>query len=86
MVFGLPVVDYMRCTCCGLCAEACPCQAIVIEGQGPVFHCPQACASSSPCVALVHRLHPCEEACPEGAIACTFAIVSGEMTDIAKGS
>lgn len=86
MIGKLPLVDYIRCTRCGLCAQACPCQAIVIEAKGPVFHCPEVCSGSTLCVALIHRFHPCEEVCPEGAIACTFAIVSRDRTDIAEGA
>jgi uncharacterized Fe-S center protein len=69
--WALPQVDETRCTLCGLCVEACCCQAVeLVEGR-PVFACPDhpTCNGTSDCFCL------CEEVCPTGAIACAFEIV-----------
>lgn len=73
--WSLPQVDRARCTLCGLCVGACPCHAVKLGGQGPVFACPEACpchctgAETPDCSCL------CEEICPTGAISCPFEIV-----------
>ncbi|RLC91495.1 MAG: hypothetical protein DRI79_02660 [Chloroflexi bacterium] len=76
MTWALPQVDETRCTLCGLCVEACPCHAVKLGEQGPVFACPEACrrarAEACDCCCL------CEEVCPTGAITCAFEIVGFE--------
>jgi len=70
-----PQVDETRCTLCGLCVEACPCQAVELGEQGPIFSCPEVCVclrigdGASDCCCL------CEEVCSSGAITCAFGIV-----------
>jgi formate hydrogenlyase subunit 6/NADH:ubiquinone oxidoreductase subunit I len=72
-MWALPVVDQALCTLCGLCVEACPCHAVKLGEQGPVFACPEVCPSTgseaSNCCCL------CEEICPTDAISCAFEIV-----------
>lgn len=71
----LPQVDETRCTLCGLCVEACPCHAVKLGEQGPIFSCPEVCLclrtgdEAFDCCCL------CEEVCPIGAITCAFGIV-----------
>ena len=69
-----PHVDAARCKGCGLCALACPCQAIEMVDDLPVFHCQETCHRSAQCVAIVHGLEPCELACPAQAINCVVEI------------
>ena len=70
-----PQVDEALCNLCGLCVEACPCHAVKLGEQGPIFFCPEACLclrtgdGASDCCCL------CEEVCPAGAITCAFGIV-----------
>lgn len=70
-MWALPEVDATRCTLCGLCVRACPCQAVKLGKQGPVFSCPEVCDSTGEaddwCI--------CEEVCPTGALACAFEII-----------
>jgi ferredoxin len=68
--------DPALCTGCGLCAQACPCQAILMGPEGPLFRCQPTCTHDANCIALVHGFHPCESTCPTGAIALSFEIVS----------
>ena len=74
--WALPQVDETRCTLCGLCVEACPCNAVELGERGAVFACPEACihasAEACDCCCL------CEEVCPTGAITCAFEIVGSE--------
>ena len=72
----LPHVNQELCTRCGKCVGACPCHAIEMTDEGPVFHCGETCALGHDCP------HDggdcwclCQEACPEGAIDCPFEIV-----------
>lgn len=76
MVAVLPVVDRELCDRCGLCVEGCPCHAIEMTRDGPVFHCSEECVNSSACAAGCSML--CEEVCPVGAISCGFEIVMGD--------
>jgi formate hydrogenlyase subunit 6/NADH:ubiquinone oxidoreductase subunit I len=74
MTQALPQVDETRCTRCGLCEEACSCQAVKVGDDGPVFTCPEAESPADPgaeaeCSCL------CEEVCPTGAISWPFEIV-----------
>lgn len=71
----LPQVDMARCTRCGLCVEACPCDAIEMTEDGPVFHCGQHCYAEGGCPNGGDCWCLCQEACPEGAIECPFEIV-----------
>ena len=45
--WALPQVDETRCTLCGLCVEVCPCQAVKLGDQEPVFTCPEDCSCTS---------------------------------------
>ena len=72
---ALPQVDETRCTLCGLCVEACPCQAVKLGEQGPVFTCPESCPHRSTCDEAPDCSCLCEEVCPTGAITCAFEIV-----------
>ena len=73
--WALPQVDETRCNLCGLCVEACPCHAVELGEQGPIFSCPEVClclrtgGEAFDCCCL------CEEVCPTGAITCAFGIV-----------
>jgi formate hydrogenlyase subunit 6/NADH:ubiquinone oxidoreductase subunit I len=73
--WALPQVDETRCTLCGLCVEACPCQAIELGEQGPVFSCPEACPCHGTDAEVLGCSCLCEEVCPTGAITCAFEIV-----------
>jgi formate hydrogenlyase subunit 6/NADH:ubiquinone oxidoreductase subunit I len=73
--WALPQVDETRCTLCGLCVEACPCQAIELGEQGPVFACPEACPCHGTDAEVLGCSCLCEEVCPTGAITCAFEIV-----------
>jgi formate hydrogenlyase subunit 6/NADH:ubiquinone oxidoreductase subunit I len=69
-----PEVDETRCTRCGLCVEACGCDAVKVGDRGPVFTCAEAESRADPgteaeCSCL------CEEVCPTGAISWPFEIV-----------
>jgi formate hydrogenlyase subunit 6/NADH:ubiquinone oxidoreductase subunit I len=72
---ALPQVDETRCTLCGLCVEACPCHAVELGEQGPIFACPEACPHASTCAGALGCSCLCEEVCPAGAITCAFEIV-----------
>ena len=78
----LPRVDQALCTRCGLCVEACPCHAIEMTKDGPVFHCGQHCNHGGKCPNDGDCWCVCQEACLEGAIECPFEIVfdDGEVT------
>jgi formate hydrogenlyase subunit 6/NADH:ubiquinone oxidoreductase subunit I len=73
--WALPQVDETRCTLCGLCVEACPCQAIELGEKGPVFACPEACPCHGTDAEVLGCSCLCEEVCPTGAITCAFEIV-----------
>jgi formate hydrogenlyase subunit 6/NADH:ubiquinone oxidoreductase subunit I len=75
MTWALPQVDETRCTLCGLCVEACPCQAVKLAEQGLVFTCPESCPHTLTCAEPLGCSCLCEEVCPTGAIACPFEIV-----------
>jgi formate hydrogenlyase subunit 6/NADH:ubiquinone oxidoreductase subunit I len=68
----LPEVDVSRCTFCGLCVAACPCQSVRLESQGPVFSCPESCAG----IAGSDNCCSCDEVCPTRAITRAFQIIS----------
>ena len=71
----LPQVNQELCTRCGLCVEACPCHAVEMTDEGPVFHCGEVCALGQECPHGGDCWCACQEACPEGAIECPFEIV-----------
>jgi formate hydrogenlyase subunit 6/NADH:ubiquinone oxidoreductase subunit I len=73
--WALPQVDETRCTLCGLCVGACPCYAIELREQGPVFTCPEACPGHCTGTETPDCSCLCEEVCPTGAITCAFEIV-----------
>jgi len=72
-----PLFDATRCDGCGLCAAACPCQAVTMTPHGPEFACGARCDAVQHCVALSFGFFPCESACPQGAIQGRFTIVPG---------
>jgi ferredoxin len=78
----LPRVNLELCTRCGKCVEACPCHAIEMTDEGPVFHCGETCTLEHDCP---HESGECWclclEACPESAIECPFEIVFEECSD-----
>ena len=73
--YALPQVDETRCTLCELCVEACPCQAVKLGEQGPIFTCPEACPCDCTGAETLECSCLCEEVCPTDAIACAFEIV-----------
>jgi ferredoxin len=73
MAWALPQVDENLCTLCGLCVEACPCQAVKLEEERLVFTCQTACRCDD--VEACNCWNLCEEICPTGAITCAFEIV-----------
>ena len=70
---NLPQVKTEICSSCGMCIEVCPCHSVDLAKGTPVFSCPDECTPSTSedagcgCV--------CEDACPEGAISCSFEVV-----------
>ncbi len=70
----MPKVDLEKCTRCGICAEACPCHAIELTEDGPIFHCPEVCAEAKICADSLWSC-VCEDVCPVGAISCSYEIV-----------
>ena len=77
-VSSLPRANPALCTRCGACVEACPCHAIRLGEEGPVFACPEACRfSGQACTSTCEHVCVCEETCPTGAIECPFEIVLG---------
>jgi len=81
--WALPQVDETRCTLCGLCVGACPCHAIELGEQGPVFTCPETCPCHCTGTEATDCSCLCEEVCPTGAITCAFEIVF--ETDQSRG-
>jgi ferredoxin len=71
----LPTVNRALCTLCGRCVDACPCHAIEMTKDGPVFHCGEQCPHGAACTKEGECWCLCQEACPEGAIECPFEIV-----------
>ncbi len=81
--WAMPQVDTTRCTLCGLCVEACPCHAVKLGDQGPIFSCPEVCPGACPVSSGGCCL--CEEVCPTGAITWAFEIVAEADQDKEKG-
>lgn len=52
-------VDADLCTLCGECVDSCPCQVLIIEGNGGMTVDEDACIGCAMCV----------DSCPENAIA-----------------
>jgi coenzyme F420-reducing hydrogenase beta subunit len=77
---GTAPVDETHCTLCGLCVEVCPCQAVKLGKQGPVFTCPEDCSRTSTGDGALDCCLLCEEVCPTGALPCAFEIVAGADT------
>jgi len=73
--WALPQVDETRCTLCDLCVEVCPCDAVELGEQGPIFSCPTICPIPDTCIASANGCRLCAEVCPTGAITCAFEIV-----------
>ncbi len=61
--FGLPVIDFERCTACEECARACPTGAIEVVRPGPGRK--MLSLSYAACI----QCRECVEACPEKAVA-----------------
>jgi Fe-S-cluster-containing hydrogenase component 2 len=74
-----PLHDTTQCTACGLCAAACPCGAISMQADGPLFRCGERCDQGDRCAAAQHGFYPCEITCPEGAIQPAYTIESASM-------
>jgi formate hydrogenlyase subunit 6/NADH:ubiquinone oxidoreductase subunit I len=74
---GLPKLDDTLCTLCGLCVDACACQAVTLGDHGPVFACSDACPYPDPSTQSCDCHCLCEEVCPTGAITWEFDIVLG---------
>lgn len=70
-----PVVNMVCCTRCGLCVEACPCHAVQLTENELVFSCSEQCHRGETEGQDCGGWCLCEEACPNGAIDCTFDIV-----------
>jgi ferredoxin len=70
-----PYVDKSRCTLCGACVEVCPCHAIKLEEDGPVFDCPQDCDHHCRHSKYTGFICLGEELCPHKAISWEFDIV-----------
>ncbi len=65
----MPVVDYGKCDCCGLCVSVCRCHILVIsEGRLTVIH-------KDKCNQCGRWCTECEDVCPTGAISCPFDVV-----------
>ncbi len=61
----MPVVDVEKCDGCGLCVEACHCNAIIIvEGKAVIIE-----------TRLCGWCTVCEAVCPLGALSCPYEIV-----------
>ncbi len=61
----LPLIDLMRCTGCGVCAELCPTSAVAVRVNRAIIVRPEACTYCD----------LCETYCPEGAIGRLFTVV-----------
>lgn len=65
----VPVIDYGKCDCCGLCVSVCRCKILVItEGRLTVIQ-------QEKCSQCGRWCTECEDVCPAGAISCPFDIV-----------
>ncbi len=53
-----PIINYLRCTKCGLCISGCPENALQMTPKGPVLRKPSLCTYCT----------DCEHLCPTGAI------------------
>jgi NAD-dependent dihydropyrimidine dehydrogenase PreA subunit len=54
-----PVIDYEKCTECGVCFEKCPYGVYVLVENKPVVMEPENC---------IHGCRGCQKLCPAGAI------------------
>lgn len=70
----MPVIDYKKCNCCGLCVDVCHCEALVIVNGSVTIIETEECTWCT----------ECELVCPTGAIACPFEISIEE--EIRQGS
>jgi formate hydrogenlyase subunit 6/NADH:ubiquinone oxidoreductase subunit I len=61
----LPLIDFRRCTGCGICEQLCPTNAVEVRhGKAKIVR-PEACSFCD----------VCESYCPEGAINRPFSVV-----------
>jgi ferredoxin len=67
--WALPDIDLAKCDLCGICVERCSTGAAEMGARGPYI------ARPADCTFCAH----CETICPQGAIACRFEIVWGEV-------
>lgn len=61
----MPVIDWEKCTNCGLCIDVCACKALVLIDNVVTVIETEECGW---CI-------QCEVVCPVGAITCPFEIV-----------
>ena len=73
MARNLPHVKIELCSSCGMCIEVCPCHSVDLHQGALVFSCPDDCTTHCTDDAGCGCL--CEDACPEGAISCSFEVV-----------
>ena len=65
----MPVIDYGKCDCCGLCVSVCKCHRLVIaEGILTIMQ-------QEKCNRCGRWCTECEDVCPAGAISCPFDII-----------
>ncbi|MHB0857178.1 MAG: 4Fe-4S binding protein [Anaerolineae bacterium] len=69
----VPQWNSALCDGCGLCAEACPCQAVTFQDGIPVFACGQKCQGVAQ-TRVCGGWAICEDVCPTHALQCGFSV------------